>query len=93
MFCFDGDRAGRQALGARWKTPSLICVTAVELPSFLPDGEDPDSLVRAQGSEAFEAREQREPLSDVLFDQLSADLTLARWKVVQNLPGRQTTHR
>jgi DNA primase len=38
---------------------------------FLPDGEDPDTLVRKEGKAAFEARmEQAQPLSTFLFNSL-----------------------
>jgi DNA primase len=50
---------------------------------FLPDGEDPDSLVGAEGREAFEARlRDALPLSEYLIAQLSteADLTHADGK-------------
>ncbi len=57
VFCFDGDRAGRQAA---WRA------LEVALPAirdgrqarfmFLPDGEDPDSLVRREQREPFEQR-------------------------------------
>lgn len=78
-FCFDGDAAGRRA-----------AVRAMEsvLPRmrdgrqafflFLPDGEDPDSLVRAEGADGFEQRlRQAVPLSQFFFDTLSADANLA----------------
>ncbi|XNM47801.1 hypothetical protein ACLK17_18795 [Escherichia coli] len=42
---------------------------------FLPDGEDPDTLVRKEGKEAFEARmEQAMPLSAFLFNSLMRKL-------------------
>ena len=53
-FCFDGDRAGKQAA---WK--SLMAIFPALDPqikvyfSFLPDGQDPDSLIREQGKHAF----------------------------------------
>jgi len=53
--CFDGDQAGRQAA---WKAldnalPVLNEHRQLKL-MFLPDGEDPDSLIRAQGKAGFE---------------------------------------
>ena len=52
VFCFDGDRAGREAA---WRA---LQITLPELREgrrvkflFLPDGEDPDSLVREGGRE------------------------------------------
>ncbi|HHH47007.1 MAG TPA: DNA primase [Thiotrichales bacterium] len=57
VFCFDGDRAGREAA---WKA---LAVTLPHMQDgrevgflFLPEGEDPDSLVRREGRTAFEAR-------------------------------------
>src|SRR5690625_2469202 len=76
VFCFDGDRAGR---AAAWKAmeaslPSLRDGRQASF-LFLPDGEDPDSLVRAEGREGFDTRmTQATPLSDYLFDTLGADI-------------------
>lgn len=78
FFCFDGDRAGR---AAAWR--------AVEntLPRmrdgrqahflFLPEGEDPDSIVRAEGAPALEARLlEATPLSQFFFEELARDVDL-----------------
>ncbi len=44
----------------------------------LPDGEDPDTLVRKEGKEAFEARmEQAMPLSAFLFNSLMPQVDLS----------------
>jgi DNA primase len=44
---------------------------------FLPDGEDPDTLVRKEGK-AFEARmEQAQPLSTFLFNSLLPQVDLS----------------
>src|SRR5690606_20791915 len=42
---------------------------------FLPEGEDPDSLVRREGTDAFLARiqQQAQPLADYFFQQLSEE--------------------
>ena len=74
VFCFDGDRAGRQAA---WRALENALPTLGEGRQvrflFLPEGEDPDSLVRAEGAEAFTARLARAlPLSDYLHDELAA---------------------
>lgn len=45
---------------------------------FLPDGEDPDTLVRKEGKEAFEQRmEGAQPLSTFLFDTLLPQVDLS----------------
>ncbi len=57
VFCFDGDRAGR---GAAWRSIErmLPILKAEHSPKFLylPDGEDPDTLLQKEGKEAFEHR-------------------------------------
>ncbi|WP_295432936.1 DNA primase [uncultured Thiodictyon sp.] len=72
VFCFDGDNAGR---GAAWKALEAALPLATGNQSlrflFLPEGEDPDTLVRAEGQAAFERRLQKaEHLSIFLFNQL-----------------------
>jgi DNA primase len=79
IFCFDGDRAGREAA---WKALKLSLPQLSEGREirflFLPDGEDPDSLVQKDGQAAFEERiNQATPLSDYLFEQVSEGLDLA----------------
>lgn len=71
VFCFDGDNAGRQAARRSLQTalPSMIDGRQVRF-LFLPDGEDPDTLVRGEGQEAFENRITcASPLSEFLFEQ------------------------
>ena len=71
VFCFDGDRAGRQAASRALETalPQMIDGREARF-LFLPDGDDPDSLVRREGSEAFQDRVTcAMPLSEFLFEQ------------------------
>lgn len=77
-FCFDGDRAGRSAA---WKALESVLPRMKDgrqaLFLFLPDGEDPDSLVRREGVAGFDARlRDATPLSEFFFAQLSADVNL-----------------
>jgi DNA primase len=77
-FCFDGDRAGR---GAAWKAVESVLPRMKDGRQafflFLPEGEDPDSLVRKEGHEGFDARlQQATPLSQFFFDSLAADVNL-----------------
>ena len=56
-FCFDGDRAGRDA--ARRALENLLPAMREGRDArflFLPEGEDPDSLVRKEGKQHFEER-------------------------------------
>ena len=72
VFCFDGDRAGRDAAGRALEIalPSLERGRQVSF-LFLPDGEDPDSVVRDQGADTFRTLiESATPLPDLLFDTL-----------------------
>ena len=72
VFCFDGDHAGRVA---GWRAldvalPFLRDGRQIGF-LFLPEGEDPDTLVRQEGQAAFERRlEQAMPLADYLFAEL-----------------------
>lgn len=73
LFCFDGDQAGRKAAWRALESvlPNLQDGKRVRF-LFLPEGEDPDSLVRAEGEDAFRARitQQAQPLAEYFFQQL-----------------------
>ncbi len=80
VFCFDGDRAGR---AAAWKAME------VSLPEmrdgrqagflFLPEGQDPDTTIRAEGAEAFVERvDQALSLPDFLFNTLTSRVDMNR---------------
>ena len=78
-FCFDGDRAGR---GAAWKAVESVLPRMRDGRQafflFLPEGEDPDSLVRHEGQAGFEERlKAATPLSEFFFGHLSSDVNLA----------------
>lgn len=79
VFCFDGDRAGRDAA---WRAlghtlPQLRDDRQVSF-LFLPEGEDPDSLVRGQGKAGFESQLQRaRPLVEYLFRHLETQASPA----------------
>jgi DNA primase len=74
IFCFDGDRAGREAA---WRA---LNISLPELRDgrqirflFLADGQDPDSVVRAEGADAFrQLLADSMPLSDYLLAHLKA---------------------
>lgn len=85
VFCFDGDRAGRQAASRALETalPQMIDGREARF-LFLPEGDDPDSLVRREGREAFEDRVTcAMPLSEFLFEQA------AQGRDLQTVEGRE----
>ncbi|MEE9141236.1 MAG: DNA primase, partial [Gammaproteobacteria bacterium] len=79
VFCFDGDRAGRAAAWRALETalPEMREGRDVRF-LFVPEGQDPDSLVREQGAAAFEARlPGAMPLSDFLLNHLEEEIDLS----------------
>jgi len=78
--CFDGDKAGR---GAAWKAldsalPTLTDGRQLKF-MFLPEGEDPDSLVRRDGRQAFLERVGGASAAiEYLFSELSSGLDLSQ---------------
>lgn len=69
VFAFDGDAAGRKA-ARRALEAALPVLSDTKRIDFvlLPEGEDPDSLVKAHGAEAF-------------VDEMNRALPLSRWFV------------
>ena len=76
LFCFDGDQAGRNAA---WRAleATLPCLQDGRRARFLflPEGEDPDTLVSSEGTDAFKARinQHAQPLADYFFQQLTEE--------------------
>ncbi|QIR15287.1 DNA primase [Shewanella aestuarii] len=71
--CYDGDKAGREAAWRALETalPLLKPGDHVKF-MFLPQGEDPDTMVRKIGKDAFEAlMQQAMLLPEFLFETLS----------------------
>ncbi|MCY7312520.1 MAG: toprim domain-containing protein, partial [Pseudoxanthomonas sp.] len=78
-FCFDGDAAGQRAA---WRALESVLPRMKDGRQafflFLPDGEDPDSIVRSEGLAGFNARlQQATPLSQFFFDELGKDVNLS----------------
>jgi len=71
IFCFDGDQPGQKAA---WKALEISLPLLKEGYSirflFLPEGEDPDSMIRQQGAEYFKDNKNFTTLSDFLFNSL-----------------------
>lgn len=87
VFCFDGDNAG---LKAAWKALELSLPMMQQERSvkflFLPQGEDPDSMIRKEGLNAFQARVSRAlSLSEFLLQGLQGKLSFP----VKSIEGRQ----
>jgi DNA primase len=79
VFCFDGDEAGRKA-AFRALEASLPCMSDGRQARFLflPEGDDPDSLVRRDGAEAFSERmAAARPLEQFLFEILAEDIDIS----------------
>jgi DNA primase len=76
--CFDGDAAGRQAAWRALESalPALSDGRGLKF-MFLPEGEDPDSLVRARGKAGFlELAARAVPAVEYLFGRLEEGLDL-----------------
>jgi len=78
VFCFDGDRAGRQAAWRALENSLPLALDGREFKfMFLPDGHDPDTLVALEGTEAFESRLSGAlPLSEYLIQHLMLEVDL-----------------
>ena len=72
IICFDGDEAGRKAAWRALEQALPVLRDDLEIDFlFLPDGEDPDSLLQKEGAAGFrEKLEQAQPLSAYLLDSL-----------------------
>lgn len=79
VFCFDGDSAGQNAA---WKgvQESFSCLKdgrQIRI-MMLPQGQDPDSLIRSEGLTVFEQRiSNAQVLSDYFIETISHDLNLS----------------
>jgi len=76
VFCFDGDEAGRKA-AVRAMEAALPCMEDGRQARFLflPEGEDPDTMVRGGGAEHFqELVRSAMPLEQFLFESVAEGL-------------------
>ena len=76
VFCFDGDRAGRDAAWKALQTALPLMKDGRQARFlFLPEGEDPDTLVRKIGTAAFNNEvAQAQPLSEFFFAKLASQV-------------------
>jgi DNA primase len=78
VFCFDGDDAGRKAAfrGLEATLPAMQDGRQAKF-LFLPEGEDPDTLVRAKGQAYLENLfDHADPLETFLFKHVAEGLDL-----------------
>lgn len=78
VFCFDGDAAGRKAAfrGMEAALPMMEDGRQVKF-LFLPEGEDPDTVVRSKGAQYLEHMfDTAAPLEEFLFEQMGAGIDL-----------------
>ncbi|MDN3651972.1 DNA primase [Thalassotalea ponticola] len=76
--CYDGDRAGRDAAWRALENALPLVRDGISLKFvFVPDGEDPDTLVRQHGQQAFEQLlDQAMPMSKFLFEHLMSTVDI-----------------
>ena len=105
ILCFDGDNAGRRAASRACERilPLLKADHSARI-AFLPDGQDPDSLVNGQGAKALVSIiSSAMPLVDFLWVHHTADkkfdtpedragLTKALEQDVLRIPDREVQH-
>ncbi|TGD72497.1 DNA primase [Mangrovimicrobium sediminis] len=84
IFCFDGDTAGRRAASRAMEAALPVLEDGRQARFlFLPEGEDPDSMVRSAGAEGFQALlDSALPMEEFLFE------TVAEGIDTRSLDGR-----
>mgnify|MGYP001814712732 CR=1 FL=1 len=92
--CFDGDAAGRQAAWRALESALPVLGEGRQLKfMFLPEGDDPDSLVRGQGKEAFlQLAAGSQPAIEYLFARLAEGLDLTSIDDQARLASLATPH-
>lgn len=78
IFCFDGDNAGRAAAKRALEATMPLMEDGRQASFlFLDEGEDPDSLVRKIGKEAFESQlDASQSIADFLFENMGSGIDL-----------------
>ncbi|RUO24329.1 DNA primase [Aliidiomarina minuta] len=77
--CFDGDRAGREAAWRALENALPLLRDGIDMRFlFLPDGEDPDSLVQRESKQGFEKQlKNARALTDYFFEHLTATMDIS----------------
>jgi len=78
IFCFDGDQAGRTAAWRALLVTLPLMRDDIQIRfMFLPEGEDPDTLIRKAGKNNFEKQMQdASPLSNFFFQSIASQADL-----------------
>ena len=78
IFCFDGDRAGREAAWRALENSLPLMREGHQIKfMFLPEGEDPDTIVRQEGETGFHQRlQQAQAFSNFFYESLSKSIEL-----------------
>ncbi len=78
VFCFDGDTAGSRAAWRALENALPVMRDGREARFlFLPEGEDPDSLVRSIGAQTFQKKTvESVPLSQFFFEHLQQQVDI-----------------
>ena len=90
LLCFDGDLAGKKAAFRSVDTvlPHLSPGQSLTF-AFMPDGLDPDDLIRAEGPSALaNVLEHARPLADVLWEREWAD---GQWQTPERRAALEKT--
>ena len=87
IFCFDGDAAGRRAAWRALESALPLLEDGREARfALIPEGEDPDALVRREGADAFRQRlAQTPPAAEFLLDELKHNHPALRRETVRTL--------
>jgi DNA primase len=94
LFCFDGDEAGRRAAWRALEVSFPLMQDDMQIRFlFLPDKEDPDSLIRKEGKQAFEERIKTAlPLTDFFLQTLSQQVDRSTMEGRSQLAARALTY-
>tara|TARA_B100001173_G_scaffold298120_1_gene295399 strand:+ start:2381 stop:4207 length:1827 start_codon:yes stop_codon:yes gene_type:complete len=94
IFCFDGDDAGRGAAWGALKNvlPAVVDGTEIKF-LFLPEGEDPASLLEKESIEDFKKRiNEAKLLSEYFIEKLTQTLDLTSLEKKASLASKAMEH-
>ena len=94
IFCFDGDDAGRGAAWGALKNVLPVVVDGTEIKFlFLPEGEDPASLLEKESVEEFKKRvDEAKLLSEYFIEKLTQTFELTSLEKKASLASKAMGH-